>query len=288
MENKKTANAKAILTEESCIQKYRECKQVTNGEIPICDEFLKYAFVSLRQLEKVFGSSAYSKLQVAAGDAPNKFGMERTPIENIMQQYGKLVEEFGDAPPYPEWSRRDFRPTDAGIRRAHGINWSDMPTKFVGWAKENNVPGFDKALAILESRVVASAPKIEKGDSEFSRLIRDVRNWMSARRRNSEESYKVELRGHLESLKYELNEEFGESKSDLLVVRKYAIELKKDPDRGEYDRLFGQVARHLQDYRGVIVLILEATRKDNYDNFTSLVDRYLNNVDVDRVEVVKR
>ena len=44
---------------------------------------------------------------------------------------------------------------------------------------------------------------------------------------------------HLATLKYELNEEFGESKCDLLVRREYTIEVKKDPDLAEYDRLFG-------------------------------------------------
>ena len=91
---------------------------------------------------------------------------------------------------------------------------------------------------------------------------------------------------HLAALKYELNEEFGESKCDLLVRREYSIEVKKDPDLAEYDRLFGQIARHLQHQCKVIVLILEATRRDKYDTFTSLVDKYLNADG--SVEVIKK
>ena len=53
------------------------------------------------------------------------------------------------------------------------------------------------------------------------------------------------------------------------------------------DRLFGQIARHLQHQCKVIVLVLETTRKDKYDNFTALVDRYLN-VKRNSVEVVGR
>ena len=116
-------------------------------------------------------------------------------------------------------------------------------------------------------------------------MIKDVKDWMPDRRRNSEETYKVELRAHLKSLNYELNEEFGERKYDLLVQRKYAIEIKKDPNLSEYDRLFGQLARHLQHQCKVIVLILEATSKDKYDNFTTLVDKYLH-VDENSVEVI--
>lgn len=91
----------------------------------------------------------------------------------------------------------------------------------------------------------------------------------------------------MESLNYKLNEEFGESKCDLLVQREYAIELKKDPDLAEYDRLFGQIARHLQHHRKVIVLIHEATRKDKYDGFAALVDKYLN-TDEHSVETIRR
>ena len=76
--------------------------------------------------------------------------------------------------------------------------------------------------------------------------------------------------------KYKVNEEYGESNCDLLVRGDFIIEIKKDPILGEYDRLFGQIARHLQHKPNVIVLILEATRKDRFDNFTELVDKYFN------------
>jgi len=75
------------------------------------------------------------------------------------------------------------------------------------------------------------------GESNELRLVRDIRAWTPARRRNSEGEYKIELRKHLESLKHKLNEEFGESKCDLLVGREHSMEVKKDPDLGEYDRL---------------------------------------------------
>src|SRR5207244_398989 len=129
--------------------------------------------------------------------------------------------------------------------------------------------------------------KPEDGDRSFLRLIREIRAWTPARRRNSEGEYKIELRKYLESLKYQLNEEFGESKYDLLIVQQYAVEVKKDPDLAEYDRLFGQIARHLQHQCKVIVLIFEASRKDKYDNFIGLVDKYFN-VGESAVEVIRK
>lgn len=277
-----------MLTKETCVQKYEQCKLSKNGGIPEYREFLKWAGIDRRQLEKLFGSSAYSKLQDAAGDAPNKLQLERTPLSTIMQQYGNLVTEFNDVPPYSEWFHRGLKPTESGLsKKPHNMKWSDLPTKFVEWVTTNRVPGFERAIEIVTASDRTPAKRTLDSDGDFSRLIKDVRTWTPARRRNNESEHKIELRKHLESLNHELNEEYGESKYDLLVRRKYAIEVKKDPDLAEYDRLFGQLPRHLQHQCKVIVLILEATRKDKYDNFTALVDKYLN-VDENSVEIIKK
>lgn len=283
-----TIKVERMLTKELCIQKYEECKRSKNGVIPELREFLKFAGSSEGKLAKLFGSSPYSKLQAAAGDAPNKLQMERTPLATIMQQYGNLVIELGELPPYAEWTHRGLKPGRTGLEKSpHNMKWSELPARFTEWVTANKISGFDKALESISrsKRMIEDKPKA--GDGDFLRLTKAVRDWTPDRRRSSEETYKVELRAHLKSLDYELNEEYGESKFDLLVRRKFAIEIKKDPDLGEYDRLFGQVARHLQHQCKVIVLILEASRKDKYDNFTALIERYLN-VDVNSVEIIKK
>ncbi len=274
-------------TKETCIQKYIECKLSNNGGIPEYREFLKYAGINKRDLIRLFGAAAYTKLQEEAGDTPNRLQLQRTPIATIMRQYGELVAEVGAVPPYAEWDMRGLRPTADGLSKSHNLKWSDLPARFVEWAKANSVPGFDRAIGILTNSSKAITDKSKNEDSDYLQLISDVRAWTPARRRNSEAEYKIELRKHLESIKYALNEEYGESLYDLLVERKYAIELKKDPNLSEYDRLFGQLARHLQHQHKVIILILEATRGDNYDNFTMLVDRYLN-VGKNSVEIIKK
>ena len=113
-----------MLTKEKCVQKYEECKLSKNGGIPESREFLKYAGIDRRQLERLFGTSAYSKLQDAAGDAPNKLQMERMPLATIMQQYGNLVTELSVVPAYPEWDQRGLKPTASGLRRKpHNMKW---------------------------------------------------------------------------------------------------------------------------------------------------------------------
>jgi hypothetical protein len=155
------------------------------------------------------------------------------------------------------------------------------------WIEENGDSGFERAVEIIGASNGHDSVKRDNGDQLFHRLARDIREWTPARRRNSEETYKVELRKHLESLRYALNEEYGESNFDLLVAKCYAIEVKKDPDLAEFDRLFGQVARHLEHQCKVIVLILEATRKDKFDTFVTLIDKYLN-VGGNAVEVIRK
>lgn len=275
------------LTTEACIKKYVEFKQAHDGRTPKYVEFLKYAGVDKRGLQRLFGPSAFTKVQEAAGDTPNKLQMERTPTFTIMTQFGLLVAEKHGIPVYADWAHKGFSPTETGLSRVHGIKWSEFPLKFLEWVKSTNATGFDEAIQIIEATVPEDRRTDEGKENEFSRLIRDVRSWIPARRRNSEETYKVELRKHLESIKHTMNEEVGDSKCDLVVSGKFAIEIKKDPDQSEYDRLFGQIARHLEAHRKVIVLILEATRKDKFDAFTSMIDRYLN-VEKNSIDVICR
>ncbi len=179
-------------------------------------------------------------------------------------------------------------PSITGLnKQPHYIKWSEFPSKFQEWVKEENITGYDKVLGYINESAVGSKTKTERKDAEFERVLRDIRLWSPGRRRNSEGEYKIELRAHLKSLGYRLDEEFGESNVDLLVNGKHSIETKNDPQLSEYDRLFGQLARHLQHQRNVIALIFDAPSEDKFCNFVSLVDKYLNKEE-SFVEVIKK
>src|SRR5262245_27880011 len=104
------------------IAAYHEFKRA-HGRKPLRDEFLAAAKFPERQLSRLFGSNAYSKLQQMAGDEPNELGLKRTETATIMKQYGGLVEEIGGHPSYLEWDSRGFRPTQSGLNKTHGIAW---------------------------------------------------------------------------------------------------------------------------------------------------------------------
>lgn len=274
-----------MLDREALIQSYLDHRKAI-GRVPEHREFLRHSGCSRRDLDRVFGAQSYAKLQVAAGDTPNRLNLQRTPIDTIMRQYGGLVRDLQMTPVSAEWTHRGFKPTESGLAKGpHKIKWSEFPTRFVEWAEATNDSEFADAVTIVK-KASATAPEPRDTDATFGLLMKDVRNWSPARRRGVEETYKVELRKHLESLGHRLAEEAGDSHCDLVVGNGYAIELKKDPSLAEYDRLFGQIARHLEHQRRVIALVID-TKEDAFSAFAKLVDRYFNR-EIHLVEVMKK
>lgn len=275
------------MIKEEFIDKYREYKDAY-GMIPKQRDFLKFVGVHSRQLTAMFGRDAFSKLQRECGDDANKLDLERTPRETIMRRYGDLALELGTLPNSSDWMHRQLRPSVAGLnKRPHCIKWSELPRLFAEWVESEQIGGYSQVLGYINNVANDSRMKIAVRDRDFDRIVNHIRAWSPARRRNSEGEYKIELRSHLKSLRYAVKEEFGESNFDLLVEGTYAIEIKKDPKLADYDRLFGQLARHLQHQRRVVVVIFDAPGEDNFENFSTLVDQYLNK-DEKVVEIIKK
>jgi len=205
-----------------------------------------------------------------------------------MRRYGDLALKLGELPNSSDWMHSGLKPSISGLeQKPHLIKWSEFPQKFSEWAQSEDIHGYEKVLDFISKSSVKSNSKTESRDREFEKIVADIRLWSPGRRRNSEGEYKVELKGYLKTLGYEVNEEFGESNVDLLINKKHMIEIKKDPKLGEYDRLFGQLARHLQHQLRTIALIFDAPSEDNFSNFTSLVDSYLNK-ETKTVEIIKK
>ena len=227
-----------------CNEKYL-AQRTQLGRKPTKKEFLAYAGFGDHTLERLYGGSPYVKLQVECGDAPNKLEMTRTPLEEIMAQYGDLALELQALPAGADWTQKRCRPSVSGLgKKPHHIDWSEMSQKFRQWALANAPAKYKGILDLIPDR--QSAIKQSRQSAKLSTLLADIRAWSPARRRNTEGEYKIELRKKLEELRYAINEEFGESNSDLVVEKAFDIETKKDPQLSDFDRLFGQVARHLQ------------------------------------------
>jgi hypothetical protein len=274
------------VTKEEVIRKYREYKD-KHQALPKFRAFVEYAGIPRNLLAELFGRDAFSKLQQECGDKANKLNLKRIPLEVIMKQYGDLALQLNELPRSSDWAHHKLKPSLAGLWKApHSISWKEFPRKFQEWVTSEGITGYEKVLSLIDGSAKPSL-KTEKRDPEFEKLCFDIRSWSPARRRNSEGEYKVELRGHLKSLGYLVNEEFGESTVDLLINKKHMVELKKDPKLGDYDRLFGQLARHLQHQLRVIALIFDAASEDHLRNFEVLADTYLNR-EAEIIEVIKK
>lgn len=99
-----------------------------------------------------------------------------------------------------------------------------------------------------------------------------VEKWIPSNKRKVEESYKAELAEHLRNQQIgKVIEEKGDSDVDILINDKLPIEIKKNPNKSELDRLTGQVKRMLKEFDSLIVVIIEtSTHKDQIEDFIDL------------------
>lgn len=96
-----------------------------------------------------------------------------------------------------------------------------------------------------------------------------VEKWIPRQKRKSEEAYKAELAEYLRNNGFpRTTEERGESACDVLVEETVPVELKKDPDKAELDRLSGQMLDMLTEYGCVVACIVRATRGDLIKKFS--------------------
>ena len=270
-----------MITKLEAIKLYQSIKKQL-GKLPTYREYIELSGVNKSTLQKLYGSSSFSKLQQECGDEPNKLELVRTPLDEIMTQYGNLALELGNLPKAADWSHKGCRPSESGLSKPpHSINWSQMPIHFKTWAKSSA-----KYVEVL-SWIPATEPAQDKSNTKLEKLLTDIREWSPDRRRNVEETYKVELRNQLRTLKYELTEERGDSNVDLVVNNTFAIETKKEPALADYDRMFGQIARYLEQYSIVIAVIFDVPRQDQFVTFQALVDKHFNPVGT-KVLVVKK
>ena len=273
---------------EDVLIKYNELKSGNDGVPLKYREFLEASGINKRALVKLFGANAYTKLQELAGDTPNKLNLKRTPLETIMITYGDLATEVISTeqrlPTASHWAGKDLRPTESGLNNVHKIKWSEFPSKFHKYCTGDNTlkSKYADLLKFIETSNIVE-PKNKSSHSKnrlLSNVYTDILEWSPALRRNSEEAYKSELSHFLKQVKYlqkkgvDIREEKSDSRCDIAIDNKIGIEIKKSPSLSEYDRCFGQIARHLKNYKFVIVVIFDVPRQEQFEDFIQLVEKY--------------
>lgn len=82
-------------------------------------------------MEKFFGRNSWTKLVKECGDNPNSFFIEKIELEKILIQWAKLVRNSGQLPAMADWRFHNCKPATNNIKKSHGLNWVDLPYKFL-------------------------------------------------------------------------------------------------------------------------------------------------------------
>jgi arginine deiminase len=99
------------MDKEKFIKQYKKLKDLNKGRKPLYKDFLKFCGIDKRKLYEVFGKNAYSKLQEECGDNTNRLLMARTPINQILNQYGELVRKSNSLPVGADWMQAKLKPS---------------------------------------------------------------------------------------------------------------------------------------------------------------------------------
>lgn len=162
---------------KEALEIYRDLKNEL-GKKPSSTVF--YKRFSKRKLAKAFeGGNSWSKLQILAGDKPNKFSSKKSDLNTILLSWGNLVKrtlsEFNKLPIQSDWSINNLRPSVSGIERSHKIKWTEMPGLFFEKFKTEDEW---KNLCKYLSEKFSDNVKLENiaGPFCFVYLMKDLRN----------------------------------------------------------------------------------------------------------------
>lgn len=126
-----------------------------------------------------------------------------------------------------------------------------------------------------EFQEIVSPPAQKMADLSES-IVQIIHEWVPAKRHRIEEGYQTELQSLLEfKHDFKVKEEAGASQVDILVENEIPIELKKNPDKGAFDRLTGQIDRHIEAYGKLIVVVCQLATRDLFNEYKNrLEERY--------------
>jgi hypothetical protein len=128
--------------------------------------------------------------------------------------------------------------------------------------------GFEKMrLRSMPEWMTKQAP--EEVQAQANGIVKAIGDWIPKQRYKQEETYVAALAEHLEGRGIKAPEQQGASLTDVLAAYGIGIEAKVNPDRGEYDRLSGQIIRQLEEFGVVIVLIIRPDRRDLLEEYKS-------------------
>lgn len=130
----------------------------------------------------------------------------------------------------------------------------------------------------IDEKIQEEIPLVEEEEVvEGIHIIEDIiHKWVPDRRYSTEEGYQAELSSLLKHKHgFKTQNEVGTTQIDILVNDTIPIELKKNPKRGDFDRLSGQIIRNINAYGTLIVVICQLETQELFMEYkNSLKNRY--------------
>lgn len=276
---------------EELQEMYRALKS-RDGKISLNSFKKEYGANQEKRLRSAFGSNHWSKLVESCGDVPRTFATPKVEFSRILDDYGALSRELGKVAVSSDWMFKGLTPSVDGLRNGHGLNFGQLAELFLKDRDGNDawkdVVGLIRAkhpnLASSSNQVVALNRIIRT--SKFAQVLKKIQGWSPGKRYSAEDGYQADLKGYLEATGHTVRYDKGASRPDLLVDSKVAVEVKYAPNLAEYDRLFGQIARHCDDYGELIVVVCNSGPRDVFADFNKRLDKWLRNKAV--IEVVNK
>jgi T5orf172 domain len=155
------------MTKEILIQEYLKIKNQL-GHQPSSTDFQKYSSISKRALNKIYPKNGWSALVIECGDTPNKFSLQKSDFNLILEQYGHLVKKLGYLPVQAEWDNAKLKPTVSGIEKSHNLKWSKLKNHFKRFAEGSHE--WNDVIALIPETKVKAAPI---NDECFVYLMKD-------------------------------------------------------------------------------------------------------------------
>ena len=250
---------------------------------------------SRKQLSSVIKESEYSyygmtvtKFQEYCGLEANKSGLDRKiPDDSLLRTFYDLCiaeNMILNQVKLRKCIRDGKFPSHTLEQRFGGM--LGIQERLLAYAIKNNcgseiriLPGWKIDLS-KATNSIASKTNVGSVGKLFEQVCDVLLRWSPAIRRSSEEAYKSELSNYLKQSasvqikKETIREEKGDSLCDIAIGQNIGIELKKSPSLADYDRCFGQIARHLKSYQRVAVVIFDVLRQEQFEDFCQMVDKY--------------
>jgi Restriction endonuclease FokI, C terminal len=246
---------------KTIIAKYFEYKEKF-GKAPSSRDFYEFTKISERTLSKVFGSNYFTKLALECGDDPNKFSTEKISMDNILIQWGQILQKERKVPSQSDWLFYKCVPAIKNIQMSHGILWTELPKLFYDFAKDK--PEYNDILSLID--ISKNNDIINASDEKMPKL-----------KSNEYFEYLPIIVSDLENLAEDENQSFDFEKKVNIVFQLLGFEIE-DMGQGTGRNPDG-IAKNRQNHYAII--IDAKSRKEKYSigtedrKFIEYIKKYL-------------